>query len=179
MRKYTKKVSAVCCTYGRFKCVERVMNFYLAQIYDLKELIIFNTDMDSLYLEDERLNGYKFAIQNAYNRGLGSCKKYIQLLDPSTIKFQVIEGVSPYPIVYMETYGEVHGYDEGMPEPMSTFVYIIKDGIIKDSIIGAYSNLYEIVLNNSLIGNDAEVKGVSRNLNIGDNTAIDLGGSRG
>ena len=55
----------------------------------------------------------------------------------------------------------------------------VNHGIIKDSIIGAYSNLYEIVLNNSLIGNDAEVKGVSRNLNIGDNTAIDLGGSRG
>jgi glucose-1-phosphate thymidylyltransferase len=54
----------------------------------------------------------------------------------------------------------------------------INHGIIKDSIIGAYSNLFEIVLNNSLIGNDAEVKGVSRNLNIGDNTAIDLGGSR-
>ncbi len=54
----------------------------------------------------------------------------------------------------------------------------INHGIIKDSIIGSYSNLIEIVLNNSLIGNDAEVKGVSRNLNIGDNTAIDLGGSR-
>jgi glucose-1-phosphate thymidylyltransferase len=53
----------------------------------------------------------------------------------------------------------------------------ISHAIIKDSIIGAYSNLYEIVLNNSLIGSDAEVKGVSRNLNIGDNTAIDLGGS--
>jgi glucose-1-phosphate thymidylyltransferase len=48
--------------------------------------------------------------------------------------------------------------------------------IIKDSIIGAYSNLFEIVLNTSLIGNDAEVKGVCRSLNIGDNTAIDLGG---
>lgn len=54
----------------------------------------------------------------------------------------------------------------------------INHAIIKDSIIGAYSNLFEIVLNNSLIGSDAEVKGVSRNLNIGDNTAIDLGGSR-
>jgi glucose-1-phosphate thymidylyltransferase len=49
--------------------------------------------------------------------------------------------------------------------------------IIKDSIIGSYSNLFEVVLNNSLIGSDAEVKGESRNLNIGDNTAIDLGGS--
>jgi len=54
----------------------------------------------------------------------------------------------------------------------------INYGIIKDSIIGAYSNLVEIVLNNSLIGNDAEVKGVSRNLNIVDNTAIDLGGGK-
>ncbi|MDB5201790.1 MAG: Nucleotidyl transferase [Ferruginibacter sp.] len=54
---------------------------------------------------------------------------------------------------------------------------VVNHAIVKDSIIGAYSNLFEIVLNNSLIGSDAEVKGVSRNLNIGDNTAIDLGGS--
>ena len=53
----------------------------------------------------------------------------------------------------------------------------ISHAIIKDSIIGSYSNLFEIVLNNSLIGSDAEVRGVSRRLNIGDNTAIDLGGS--
>ena len=53
---------------------------------------------------------------------------------------------------------------------------IVNHSIIKDSIIGAYSHLNEIVLNNSLIGSDAEVRGVSRNLNIGDNTAIDLGG---
>lgn len=52
----------------------------------------------------------------------------------------------------------------------------VNHAIIKDSIIGAYSNLYEIVLSNSLIGSDAEVKGVNRSLNIGDNTAIDLSG---
>lgn len=52
----------------------------------------------------------------------------------------------------------------------------INYAILKDSIIGAYSNITEILLNNSLIGSDAEVRGVSRNLNIGDNTAIDLGG---
>ena len=52
----------------------------------------------------------------------------------------------------------------------------INRSIVRDSIIGAYSNLQEIVLSDSLIGSDAEVKGVSRNLNIGDNTAIDLGG---
>ncbi|MFC4263465.1 sugar phosphate nucleotidyltransferase [Ferruginibacter yonginensis] len=52
----------------------------------------------------------------------------------------------------------------------------VNHALIKDSIIGAYSNLNEIVLNSSLIGSDAEVRGVSRSLNIGDNTAIDLGG---
>lgn len=56
----------------------------------------------------------------------------------------------------------------------------VSNAIIKDSIIGAYSHLQEIVLSNSLIGSDAEVKGVNRSLNIGDNTAIDLsGGGKG
>ncbi len=48
--------------------------------------------------------------------------------------------------------------------------------IIKNSIVGSFSNLFEIVLSKSLIGSDAEVKGVNRSLNIGDNTAIDLSG---
>lgn len=49
--------------------------------------------------------------------------------------------------------------------------------IIKDSIIGGFSDLYDIVLTHSLIGSDTEVKGESRSLNIGDNTEIDLGES--
>jgi glucose-1-phosphate thymidylyltransferase len=47
--------------------------------------------------------------------------------------------------------------------------------IVRDSIIGSYTNLYEVVLDNSLIGSDASVKGLSRSLNIGDNTEIDFG----
>jgi len=46
---------------------------------------------------------------------------------------------------------------------------------IRDSIIGSYTTLYEVVLDNSLIGSDASVKGLSRSLNIGDNTEIDFG----
>jgi glucose-1-phosphate thymidylyltransferase len=55
---------------------------------------------------------------------------------------------------------------------------IVNHSILKDSIIGSYSHLSQIVLNDSLIGSDAEVKGESRKLNIGDNTAIDLGGGK-
>jgi glucose-1-phosphate thymidylyltransferase len=47
--------------------------------------------------------------------------------------------------------------------------------IIRDSIIGSYTHLFEVVLDNSLIGSDASVKGLSRSLNIGDNTEIDFG----
>jgi glucose-1-phosphate thymidylyltransferase len=51
----------------------------------------------------------------------------------------------------------------------------INYSIIKDSIIGAFANLQDIVLTHSLIGSDTELKGESRSLNIGDNTEIDLG----
>jgi len=51
----------------------------------------------------------------------------------------------------------------------------IGHSIVRDSIIGSYTNLYEVVLDNSLIGSDASVKGLSRSLNIGDNTEIDFG----
>jgi glucose-1-phosphate thymidylyltransferase len=51
----------------------------------------------------------------------------------------------------------------------------IEYSIVRDSIIGSYTNLFEVVLDNSLIGSDAAVKGLSRSLNIGDNTEIDFG----
>ncbi|MDE1191030.1 MAG: sugar phosphate nucleotidyltransferase [Arachidicoccus sp.] len=47
--------------------------------------------------------------------------------------------------------------------------------IVRDCIIGSFSTLHEVVLDNSLIGNDASVKGLIRTLNIGDNTEIDFG----
>jgi glucose-1-phosphate thymidylyltransferase len=52
---------------------------------------------------------------------------------------------------------------------------IVHSSIIKASIIGSYSKLYDVMLDDSLIGNDTEVIGETRSLNIGDNTEIDLG----
>jgi glucose-1-phosphate thymidylyltransferase len=52
---------------------------------------------------------------------------------------------------------------------------IINKSIVRDSIIGSYANLYEVVLDNSLIGSDASATGLSRSLNISDNTEIDFG----
>lgn len=47
--------------------------------------------------------------------------------------------------------------------------------IVKNSIIGSYSNLFDIVLDDSVIGSDTNLRGETRSLNIGDNTSIDLG----
>lgn len=52
---------------------------------------------------------------------------------------------------------------------------IIQYAIVKDSIVGSFSKLYDVVLHDSLIGCDTEIKGETRTLNIGDNTEIDLG----
>lgn len=54
---------------------------------------------------------------------------------------------------------------------------VVNYSIVKNSIIGSFADLYDIVLSESLIGSDTEVKGESRSLNIGDNTEIDLGKS--
>lgn len=51
----------------------------------------------------------------------------------------------------------------------------IVKSIVRESIIGSYTNLFDVVLDSSLIGSDASVKGLSRSLNIGDNTEIEFG----
>jgi glucose-1-phosphate thymidylyltransferase len=47
--------------------------------------------------------------------------------------------------------------------------------VVRNSIIGSYSHLHDIVVNDSLIGSDTDCKGEARSLNIGDNATIDLG----
>ncbi len=48
--------------------------------------------------------------------------------------------------------------------------------IIKNSIVGSFSKLENVVLHGSLIGSDSGITGLSQSLNIGDNTEIDLRG---
>lgn len=50
----------------------------------------------------------------------------------------------------------------------------ISNSIVRNSILGAYSRLDSIVLDQSVIGNDASLKGKSTSVNIGDNTEIDF-----
>lgn len=47
-------------------------------------------------------------------------------------------------------------------------------GIVSNSIIGSFALIEETVLQKSIIGSDASIKGLSLSLNIGDNTEIDF-----
>lgn len=51
----------------------------------------------------------------------------------------------------------------------------IQRSIVKDSIIGSFATLEEVVLKHSVIGADTSIRGMDLSLNIGDNTEIDFG----
>jgi glucose-1-phosphate thymidylyltransferase len=50
----------------------------------------------------------------------------------------------------------------------------IVNSILKDAIIGNFTSLEDVVLQHSIIGNDAVIKGRFQSFNIGDNTEIDM-----
>ncbi|MDW8296391.1 MAG: NDP-sugar synthase, partial [Raineya sp.] len=51
---------------------------------------------------------------------------------------------------------------------------ILENCIIKNSIIGSYSEISNVLLQDSIIGNDSSVKGENYVLSIGDNAEINL-----
>jgi glucose-1-phosphate thymidylyltransferase len=50
----------------------------------------------------------------------------------------------------------------------------IENAILRESIVSPYTKLVNVVLENSLIGSDVFINGITQSLNIGDNTEIDL-----
>lgn len=58
------KVSFVCTTYRRFRCVERIVEQFLQQDYPNKELIILNTDVENPMQLDESLYGLDIVLVN-------------------------------------------------------------------------------------------------------------------
>lgn len=49
---------------------------------------------------------------------------------------------------------------------------VINQSIVKNSIIGSFSQLDTVLLHDSLVGSDASLKGLSQSLNLGDSTEI-------
>lgn len=51
----------------------------------------------------------------------------------------------------------------------------INYSVIRDSIIGSFSEIENAMIHESIIGSDSSLKGLSQSLNIGDSTEIDFG----
>lgn len=51
---------------------------------------------------------------------------------------------------------------------------VIESSIVRNSIIGNFASLNEVVMKKSVIGNDTAITGLRHSLNIGDNTEIDF-----
>lgn len=51
---------------------------------------------------------------------------------------------------------------------------VVTYSVIEDTIVGSYSELKNVVLEHSIIGNDTRILGMSQRLNIGDNTEINF-----
>ena len=52
---------------------------------------------------------------------------------------------------------------------------IVEYSVIRDSIIGSFSEIRNAMIHESVIGSDSTLKGLSQSLNIGDSTEIDFG----
>lgn len=51
---------------------------------------------------------------------------------------------------------------------------VVSNAIVKNSIIGNYASIKEVVLQQSVVGNDTAITGLRHSFNIGDNTEIDF-----
>lgn len=131
----------------------------MRQIKPFLKHINMNSKFGSL--KHPKLQGYVFHIVNVFNpyddpthnyNSIGSAKKYLQILSgPSTLHFtelpyMFITGIfrkEYFKFLYLETESGVNCFDDGMPEPMKTKIYINKKSISRNNIF--FMNLFNVI----------------------------------
>lgn len=172
-------------------------NNALVGLYKIKESKILFECFQQLFTEDIKSNGeYNLtdALDCMIKKGVEfrsfkvkhwyDCGKKENLLEANAVLLKKTGGLSVNPDAYPNSIiiGPVSIAEGCVIENSIIGPHVtigsnttIKSSVVKESIIGSYTTLDEVVLDNSLIGSDAAVKGLSRTLNIGDNTEIDFG----
>jgi glucose-1-phosphate thymidylyltransferase len=172
-------------------------NNALVGLYKIKESKILFECFQQLFTEDIKSNGeYNLtdALDCMIKKGVAfktfkvkhwyDCGKKENLLEANAVLLKKTGGLAVKPETYPNSIiiapvsiAEGCVIENSIIGPHVTIGNntTIKSSVVKESIIGSYTTLDEVVLDNSLIGSDAAVKGLSRTLNIGDNTEIDFG----
>lgn len=172
-------------------------NNALVGLYKIKESAILFACFKQLFEENIQSNGeynltdalacmikkgvvfHSFKVKNWYD-----CGKKETLLETNAVLLKKSGGITVDPALYSNSIiiPPVSIADGCVIENSIIGPHVtignnttIKSSVVKESIIGSFTSLDEVVLDKSLIGSDAAVKGLSRTLNIGDNTEIDFG----
>ncbi len=131
------------------------------------------TDALQMMLDDgEKIT--TFDVNGWYDCGkpetLLSTNKFLLDQKSSTKKFENVVIISP---VYIADDAKIENSVIG---PYATIDKgcVIKESVIKNSIVGTNSQVSKAMLNGSIIGNNTIVKGAFKRLNIGDSTEIDF-----
>ena len=171
-------------------------NLAMVGLYKIKEVNALLVAMDELIASDNRTygefqltdaimtmiaNGVKFSsmrVDNWFDCG----KKEIlletnaQLLDKEGYASASLPDYDNTIIIHPVSIGKGCNIKNSIIGPHVTIGenVNINYAIVKDSIIGNYALIEEVILTQSIVGNDAAIKGLSQSLNIGDNTEIDF-----
>jgi glucose-1-phosphate thymidylyltransferase len=130
---------------------------------------------DALQLMIDRGAKFKtFKIKGWYDCGkpetlLATNRKLLAMLEPvSRVKTALI-----LPPVFVSKSARVENCILG-PNVSVADKAVLKNSIIRNSIIGIQATVENSILESSLVGNRAQVKGVFRQLNVGDSSEINL-----
>ncbi len=171
-------------------------NLAIVGLYKIKEVPALLDALDCLIKDDKRTHG-EFQLTDALMKLIGEgykvssmkvdnwfdCgKKEIlletnaQLLDKEGYASEHLASFDNTIIIHPVSIGKNCKIRNSIIGPHVTIGenVNINYSIVKDSIIGNYALIEEVILTQSIVGNDAAIKGLSQSLNIGDNTEIDF-----
>ena len=160
-----------------FDLLIKALDDNLAKDYTTKNEIQLTDGIMMMIKSGARINGYK--VDNWYDCGQKEVLLEINALllkkhhgefksNPAGFEHSII-----VPPVYIGSNTVIRHSIIG-PNVTIGDHSIIEHCIIKESIIGSYATLNQIVMSNSIVGGDTSVSGSIHKLNIGDNTELDL-----
>ena len=170
-------------------------NLGLVGLYRIKEVETLITALDELIVNKERGDRNEYHLTDALMKMIKKgvkirthmvdnwfdCGQRESLLETNRILLERIADLPAYQfpdcvIVHPVHISENCTIENSIIGPNVAIAEnaVIRNSIVQNSILGAYSQLDAIVLEGSVIGNDASLKGKSHSVNIGDNTEIDF-----
>ena len=170
-----------------------VSNLAIAGVYFLSDPVLLKTSIERLVAEDIRTrNEYQltdalqlmvdaghemetFAVSGWYD-----CGEPAALLETNRVLLARVAGAPRrpgsiiIPPVWIDDSAAIENSIIG-PHVSVACGAIVKDSVIRDSILGEYATVEGLILQSSIIGDRASASGKAASLNVGDSSQVELG----